>query len=71
MDTLHTRAAQIYQWWASEGGDDVTDNLANLCPSLWSRAWCPLLQGIARLCCDHRILVYIYIFFFCIEYIHS
>ncbi|CAN7991432.1 unnamed protein product, partial [Ixodes pacificus] len=24
------------------------------CPSLWNCCWCPLLQGIARLCCDTR-----------------
>ncbi|CAL1527993.1 unnamed protein product [Lymnaea stagnalis] len=23
-------------------------------PTLWSKCWCPLLQGIARLCCDSR-----------------
>ena len=22
--------------------------------SLWEAGWCPLLQGIARLCCDNR-----------------
>ena len=22
--------------------------------SLWTQCWCPLLQGIARLCCDRR-----------------
>lgn len=58
MHTLHTRAAQIYQWWASEGADaDQTAQTANLdhaSLSLWSRGWCPLLQGIARLCCDSR-----------------
>ena len=54
MHTLHTRAGQIYQWWAAEGGDDLTDDLQHLNPSLWGRGWCPLLQGIARLCCDSR-----------------
>ncbi|XP_059156775.1 Golgi-specific brefeldin A-resistance guanine nucleotide exchange factor 1-like [Physella acuta] len=23
-------------------------------PTLWGKCWCPLLQGIARLCCDSR-----------------
>ncbi|XP_047109298.1 Golgi-specific brefeldin A-resistance guanine nucleotide exchange factor 1 isoform X1 [Schistocerca piceifrons] len=47
MHTLHTRTAHIFQWWAEENGDtDIT--------SLWGQAWCPLLQGIARLCCDSR-----------------
>nr|CAD7597813.1 unnamed protein product [Timema genevievae] len=47
MHTLHTRTAQIFKWWAEENGEtDVT--------SLWVQGWCPLLQGIARLCCDAR-----------------
>ncbi|KAL6262377.1 hypothetical protein P5V15_007466 [Pogonomyrmex californicus] len=47
METLHTRIARIFRWWADEGsiGDGI---------SLWSRAWRPLLQSIARLCCDTR-----------------
>ncbi|XP_034244436.1 Golgi-specific brefeldin A-resistance guanine nucleotide exchange factor 1 isoform X2 [Thrips palmi] len=47
MHTLHTRTAQIYRWWAEESGDVQQ-------PSLWATGWCPLLQGIARLCCDSR-----------------
>lgn len=47
MHTLHTRTAQIYRWWAEESGDVQQ-------PSLWAAGWCPLLQGIARLCCDSR-----------------
>ncbi|KAK3910453.1 Golgi-specific brefeldin A-resistance guanine nucleotide exchange factor 1 [Frankliniella fusca] len=47
MHTLHTRTAQIYRWWAEESGDVQQ-------PSLWAVGWCPLLQGIARLCCDSR-----------------
>lgn len=47
MHTLHTRTAQIYRWWAEESGDVQQ-------PSLWTVGWCPLLQGIARLCCDSR-----------------
>nr|CAI5834185.1 unnamed protein product [Callosobruchus analis] len=48
MHTLHTRTAQIFKWWAEEGGDIAQET------SLWTQGWCPLLQGIARLCCDHR-----------------
>jgi len=54
MHTLHTRAAQIYQWWASEGSEQVPQDQDQDHPSLWVRGWCPLLQGIARLCCDSR-----------------
>ncbi|KAL6262376.1 hypothetical protein P5V15_007465 [Pogonomyrmex californicus] len=47
METLHTRIARIFRWWADEGSID--DGI-----SLWPQAWRPLLQGIARLCCDTR-----------------
>ncbi|XP_063243123.1 Golgi-specific brefeldin A-resistance guanine nucleotide exchange factor 1 isoform X2 [Bacillus rossius redtenbacheri] len=47
MHTLHTRTAHIFSWWQEEmaGTEPV---------SLWEHGWCPLLQGIARLCCDAR-----------------
>ncbi|XP_044272751.1 Golgi-specific brefeldin A-resistance guanine nucleotide exchange factor 1 [Tribolium madens] len=48
MHTLHTRTAQIFKWWAEEGGALAKET------SLWTQGWCPLLQGIARLCCDIR-----------------
>ncbi|XP_050501190.1 Golgi-specific brefeldin A-resistance guanine nucleotide exchange factor 1 [Diabrotica virgifera virgifera] len=48
MHTLHTRTAQIFKWWAEEGGEISQET------SLWTQGWCPLLQGIARLCCDTR-----------------
>ncbi|KAL3273590.1 hypothetical protein HHI36_015022 [Cryptolaemus montrouzieri] len=48
MHTLHTRTAQIFKWWSEEGGEMPEDM------SLWTHGWCPLLQGIARLCCDTR-----------------
>lgn len=48
MHTLHTRTAQIFKWWAEEGGEIAQGT------SLWTHGWCPLLQGIARLCCDSR-----------------
>ncbi|XP_075238410.1 sec7 domain-containing protein garz isoform X2 [Lycorma delicatula] len=47
MHTLHTRTAQIYRWWAEENAETELT-------SLWAQGWCPLLQGIARLCCDSR-----------------
>ncbi|XP_026671490.1 Golgi-specific brefeldin A-resistance guanine nucleotide exchange factor 1 isoform X2 [Ceratina calcarata] len=47
MHTLHTRTAQVFRWWAEEG--NATESV-----SLWPQAWRPLLQGIARLCCDAR-----------------
>ncbi|KAL1123464.1 hypothetical protein AAG570_002544 [Ranatra chinensis] len=45
--TLHTRTAQIYKWWAEE-------NVEPEHTSLWLYGWCPLLQGIARLCCHSK-----------------
>ncbi|XP_066139607.1 Golgi-specific brefeldin A-resistance guanine nucleotide exchange factor 1 [Euwallacea fornicatus] len=48
MHTLHTRTAQIFKWWAEEGGEITQES------SLWTQGWCPLLQGIARMCCDRR-----------------
>ncbi|XP_008550800.1 Golgi-specific brefeldin A-resistance guanine nucleotide exchange factor 1 isoform X1 [Microplitis demolitor] len=47
MHTLHARTAQVFRWWAEESG--TTEAV-----SLWPAAWRPLLQGIARLCCDSR-----------------
>ncbi|XP_040581498.1 Golgi-specific brefeldin A-resistance guanine nucleotide exchange factor 1 [Lepeophtheirus salmonis] len=41
MHTLHTRAGSVYEAW----GTTV---------DLWGVVWCPLLQGMSRLCCDHR-----------------
>lgn len=48
MHTLHTRTAQIFRWWAEEGG------ALPQCSALWANGWCPLLQGIARLANDKR-----------------
>uniref|UniRef100_A0A3P8UJW0 Golgi-specific brefeldin A-resistance guanine nucleotide exchange factor 1 n=1 Tax=Cynoglossus semilaevis TaxID=244447 RepID=A0A3P8UJW0_CYNSE len=56
MHTLHTRAASIYNSWAEEqrhlqaGGRKIEADAR----TLWSSCWCPLLQGIAWLCCDAR-----------------
>uniref|UniRef100_A0A4W6FGX2 Golgi-specific brefeldin A-resistance guanine nucleotide exchange factor 1 n=1 Tax=Lates calcarifer TaxID=8187 RepID=A0A4W6FGX2_LATCA len=56
MHTLHTRAASIYSSWAEEqrhlqaaGRKIEADS-----QTLWTSCWCPLLQGIAWLCCDAR-----------------
>lgn len=48
MHTLHTRTAQIFRWWAEEGGS------LPQCSALWALGWCPILQGIARLATDQR-----------------
>jgi golgi-specific brefeldin A-resistance guanine nucleotide exchange factor 1 len=48
MHTLYSRIAQIFRWWAEESGSTPQ------CTALWSQGWCPLLQGIARICTDHR-----------------
>lgn len=48
IHTLHTRTAQIFISFAKEKGETVQE------VSLWTHGWCPLLQGIARLCCDRR-----------------
>ncbi|KAL6487258.1 hypothetical protein MHYP_G00038840 [Metynnis hypsauchen] len=56
MHTLHTRAASIYSSWAEEqrhleaGGRKIEADSQ----TLWSSCWCPLLQGMAWLCCDAR-----------------
>ncbi|XP_037094857.1 Golgi-specific brefeldin A-resistance guanine nucleotide exchange factor 1-like [Pollicipes pollicipes] len=47
MHTLHTRAAHIFGWFSEPSRRGQLD-------SLWEGGWCPLLQGIARLCCDPR-----------------
>ncbi|XP_015143946.2 Golgi-specific brefeldin A-resistance guanine nucleotide exchange factor 1 isoform X4 [Gallus gallus] len=56
MHTLHTRAASIYSSWAEEQRHLETSGRKIEADSrtLWSNCWCPLLQGIAWLCCDAR-----------------
>lgn len=49
MHTLHTGTAKIFHSWAEENGQKGEE-----IASLWPQAWKPLLQGIARLCCDSR-----------------
>lgn len=48
MHTLHTRTAQIFRWWAEEGG------ALPQCSALWEQGWRPILQGISRLATDQR-----------------
>ncbi|XP_056147557.1 Golgi-specific brefeldin A-resistance guanine nucleotide exchange factor 1 [Lampris incognitus] len=56
MHTLHTRAASIYNSWAEEQHHLETSGKKIEADSqtLWTSCWCPLLQGIAWLCCDAR-----------------
>uniref|UniRef100_A0A2R5LB52 Putative pattern-formation protein/guanine nucleotide exchange factor n=1 Tax=Ornithodoros turicata TaxID=34597 RepID=A0A2R5LB52_9ACAR len=69
MHVLHTRAASIVQVKDTTPPDTTGSffhaglparNAGDLSVlsgqplSLWSTCWCPLLQGIARLCCDTR-----------------
>ncbi|XP_072050985.1 Golgi-specific brefeldin A-resistance guanine nucleotide exchange factor 1-like isoform X2 [Amphiura filiformis] len=55
MHTLHTRAASIFSSWAEEEVRDGHPSTIDAGASaLWLKCWCPLLQGIARLCCDIR-----------------
>ncbi|CAB0040980.1 unnamed protein product [Trichogramma brassicae] len=44
--------AYVFRWWAEEGNEEQKKQIST--SSLWSQAWRPLLQGIARLCCDSR-----------------
>ncbi|XP_015279786.1 PREDICTED: Golgi-specific brefeldin A-resistance guanine nucleotide exchange factor 1 isoform X2 [Gekko japonicus] len=59
MHTLHTRAANIYSSWAEEEEQQHHLEAAGKkieadSQTLWASCWCPLLQGIACLCCDAR-----------------
>ncbi|KAJ8022774.1 Golgi-specific brefeldin A-resistance guanine nucleotide exchange factor 1 [Holothuria leucospilota] len=55
MHTLHTRAASIFSSWAEEEQREGRSRTVDAGTSaLWVKCWCPLLQGIARLCCDMR-----------------
>ena len=55
MDTLHIKAASIFTHWAEEQKDISKQNsisVDSVVSNLWSKCWCPILQGIARLSCD-------------------
>ncbi|XP_062286179.1 Golgi-specific brefeldin A-resistance guanine nucleotide exchange factor 1 isoform X2 [Scomber scombrus] len=56
MHTLHTRAANIYSSWAEEQRhlEAAGRKIEADSQTLWTSCWCPLLQGIAWLCCDAR-----------------
>ncbi|GAB1302491.1 Golgi-specific brefeldin A-resistance factor 1 [Apodemus speciosus] len=55
MHTLHTRAASIYSSWAEEQRHlEAGRKIEADSRTLWAHCWCPLLQGIACLCCDAR-----------------
>ncbi|CAM4905012.1 unnamed protein product [Rotaria socialis] len=45
LHTLHMRASQIYKQIPTDQEKSSV---------LWYKCWCPILQGIARLCCDSR-----------------
>lgn len=54
LDTLHTKAASIFTIWAEEQRhiSQQTAIIDSVVSNLWSKCWCPILQGIARLSCD-------------------
>ncbi|XP_043911932.1 Golgi-specific brefeldin A-resistance guanine nucleotide exchange factor 1 isoform X2 [Protopterus annectens] len=56
MHTLHTRAASIFSSWAEEQRhlEAADKKIEADSTTLWANCWCPLLQGIAWLCCDAR-----------------
>lgn len=56
MHTLHTRANSIYLSCTCPGDNKTASNERSVggTKMLWIKCWCPLLQGIARLCCDSR-----------------
>lgn len=60
MYTLHTHASSIFEKIPGDSNQsqqsrpsDVTAHDQSM-DFLWTKCWCPLLQGIARLCCDVR-----------------
>ena len=44
---LHLRAS-------NNRGDFITKTTIGHLHQVWTLCWCPLLQGIARVCCDPR-----------------
>lgn len=53
LDTLHNKAASVFTEWAAEQRQSNA-NVDSVVSHLWSRCWCPILQGIARLSCDRN-----------------
>jgi hypothetical protein len=57
LDTLHIKAAYIFTQWSEEqkqrySNQNQIENENAQVSNLWSKCWCPILQGIARLSCD-------------------
>jgi hypothetical protein len=54
LDTLHIKAASIFTAWSDEQRriSQQPEFIDSVVSNLWSRCWCPILQGIARLSCD-------------------
>ncbi len=55
LDTLHNKAASIFTSWSEEKLRNPVQivTIVDINTSvLWSKCWCPILQGIARLSCD-------------------
>lgn len=60
MYTLHTHGRGLFERFPDDNSqsqpssDDIITARDQGMEFLWSKCWCPLLQGIARLCCDMR-----------------
>ncbi len=55
LDTLHNKATSIFTSWSEEKlrNPSQTITVIDINTSvLWTKCWCPILQGIARLSCD-------------------
>ena len=61
MYTLHTHGRVLFEEGPDDNSQSQPSGVADVTAArdqnmefLWSKCWCPLLQGIARLCCDMR-----------------
>lgn len=55
LDTLHNKATTIFTSWYDEQLRNPSQSVTVIdinTSTLWSKCWCPILQGIARLSCD-------------------
>lgn len=57
LDTLHIKAAFVFTQWSEDqkqrySNQGLSENENAQVSNLWSKCWCPILQGIARLSCD-------------------
>ena len=50
--TLHTSASSFFPERSADG--EIVESPELQSCLLWAKCWCPLLQGIAQLCCDIR-----------------